>query len=287
MYNYFFRADEDGYDPYTDLAVERRRADLSVTGIDYEKELCPPGTWERVTVRSEEGAASIGRPIGVYDTLSLRRLDTLDEDGIFDAQEEVAKRLCTLCDDMKIIPDKILVAGLGNPRLTADSIGQKAATRVKPTMHIRDYDEELFWELEVSEISVLRPDVPANTGMDSSLLLRAVCAALSPDLMIVIDAITTRSRSRLGSTLQISDTGIFPGGMGKLKKAITPKEMGVPIISIGVPTVIDSRLFINQRTISELDFEPMFISPRDIDEITDNAGIIIGNAINQAFGLAY
>ena len=286
MYNYNYGISVcDG--AYTDLAIERRRADLTETGVEYSKELCPPGTWERVRITSDSGARGIGRPRGIYDTLTLPRLDTADEDVLYDAQEEVAKRLCTICDDISVLPGRILVVGLGNEKVTADSVGVKVATRVKPTMHIREYDEDFFDELECSEIAVLCPGVPALTGMDTATTVRAVCEGIAPDVILAIDAISTRSRTRLGNTIQICDTGVFPGGMGNLKTAITRSAMGVPVIGIGVPTVIDSRLFGGQSRISELDFEPLFISPREIDEITDNAAMIIGGAINQAFGLAY
>ena len=286
MYNYNYGIGAcDG--TYTDLALERRRADLTETGVEYSKQLCPPGTWERVRVTSDAGAKSIGRPRGVYDTLTLPRLDVADEDVLYDAQEEVAKRLCEICDDISVLPGRILVVGLGNIKVTADSVGAKSATRVKPTMHIREYDEDFFDELECSEIAVLCPGVPAVTGMDTATTVRAVCEGIAPDVILAIDSITTRSRTRLGSTIQICDTGVFPGGMGNLRAPITRSSIGVPVIGIGVPTVIDSRLFGGQARISEFDFEPLFISPREIDEITDNAAMIIGGAINQAFGLAY
>lgn len=286
MYNYNYGVStSDGL--YTDLALERRRADLSERGVEYAKELCPPGTWEHVRITSDEGERSIGRPRGIYDTLTMPRLDTVDEDVLYDAQEEVARRLCTICDDISVLPGRILVVGLGNERVTADSIGVKSATRVKPTMHIREYDEDFFDDLECSEIAVLCPGVPALTGMDTATTVKAVCEGIVPDVIIAIDSITTRSRTRLGNTIQISDTGVFPGGMGNLKTPITRGAIGVPVIGIGVPTVIDSRLFRSESRISEFDFEPLFISPREIDEITDNAALIIGGAINQAFGLAY
>ena len=286
MYNYSYGVSIcDG--TYTDLAIERRRADLGEAGVEYEKRMCPPGTWERVRVTSDAGARSIGRPRGTYDTLTLPRLDTADDDVLYDAQEEVAKRLCSMCDDISVLPGRILVVGLGNIKLTADSIGTKSATRVKPTMHIREYDEDFFDELECSEIAVLCPGVPAITGMDTATTVRVVCEGISPDVILAIDSISTRSRTRLGNTIQICDTGIFPGGMGNLRDPITRHSIGVPVIGIGVPTVIDSRLFAPQSRISEIDFEPLFISPREIDEITDNAAMIIGGAINQAFGLAY
>lgn len=287
MYNYFYRGEGDGDEFYTDLAVERRKADTECRGVEYIKEPCHIGIWERVCVRSEEGARSIGRPCGTYDTLTVERLDLLEDESLFDVQEELARRLCILFDERKIVPDRLLVVGLGNAAVSADTVGPRSAGRIKPTMHIADYDAEFFRELECSEIAVLTPGVPALTGMDTATTVRAVCEAIRPDAVIAVDAVSTRSRTRLGRCFQISDTGLFPGGMGNLKRAITEGELGVPVVAVGVPTVMDARLFTARSITEEFDFEPLFVSPREIDEITAHAAMAIGGAINQAFGMDY
>lgn len=280
MHNYSYRQLSV---PESDLAIERRRAETDIAGVRYEKRICLPGTWEHVRITSERGAASIQRPMGTYDTLNVKRLDTLDEDSLYDVQEEIAKRLCEIFDDVAVIPARILVVGLGNLSLTPDSVGPKTAARIKPTMHIREYDEEYFDALECSELAVICPTVPALSGMDSGVTVRAICEAIMPDAVIAIDSLATSSKERLGTTFQISDTGIFPGGFGNLKTPITRSGVGVPVIGIGVPTVMDSRLFMSQENM--LTAEPMYVSPREIDEITDNAAFVIAGAINQAFGL--
>lgn len=269
--------------PESDLAIERRRADTDIFGVKYEKRICLPGTWEHVRITSESGAKSINRPMGCYDTLKVGRLDTLDEDSLFDVQEELARRLIEIFGDVAVIPARILVVGLGNISLTPDSIGPKTAAKIKPTMHIREYDEELFDSLECSELAVLCPTVPATCGMDTGTTVKAICEAIMPDAVIAIDSLATSSRERLGTTFQISDSGIFPGGLGNLKTPITRSGVGVPVIGIGVPTVMDSRLFSSHEKVAYE--EPMFVSPREIDEITDNAAFVIAGAINQAFGL--
>lgn len=282
MHNYCYARSDSAE---SDLAIERGRADTDLCGVRRTKRICLPGTWEQVRITSIAGAESIGRPVGTYDTLTVKRLDMLDEDGLLDVQEELARRLCEIFDDISVLPARILIVGLGNIELTPDSIGPKAAKMIKPTMHIREYDEEYFDELECSEIAVLCPGVPALSGMDTGVTVKAVCESIMPDAVIAIDSLATSSRSRLGTTFQISDTGIFPGGMGNLKTPITRSGVGVPVIGIGVPTVMDSRLFMNENRICDIDFEPMFISPREIDEITDNAAVALAGAINQAFGL--
>lgn len=281
MYNYYYENEGQSENFYTDLAAERGRADIGCEGIEYEKSDSTVGEWERVRVTDEDGERSVKRPIGVYDTLSTERLDMLCDDELCDAKEEISKRLCELCDEMGVFPGRILVVGYGNERMTADSVGPKSALLVKPTLHISEYEPDYFDELDCSEIAVLRPGVTAESGMDSANRTRSVCERLMPDLVIAIDSIMTRSVERLGSTIQLSSTGLFPGGVGNLHSPITQASVGAPVISIGVPTVIDCRA-ICPDAIKE---NNLFISPREIDEITNNAAMIIGGAINQAFGL--
>lgn len=282
MYNYRFRL-QDGI--YTDLACERRSCAHTTENVDYQRISCPVGSWERVRVKDEEGEKAIGRPKGVYDTLNLPRLDTLDEEFIYDAVEELAKRLCVLCTEDGIIPGRILVVGFGNKELTPDSTGPKTAIRVKPTLHISRYDKNAFLMLDCSEIAVFTPDVSASTGLNSLETVKSLVKELCPDLIIAVDSISTASPERLGRTVQISNTGIFPGGIGNLAAPVTYSELGVPVIGIGVPTVIDARLFGNMNGEGKFG-EPLLVSPREIDEITDVAARIIADAINQAFGLS-
>ena len=280
--------------PYTDLACERRRADTSISGVDYKRERAPYGEWERLTVSSTEGAKSIGRPVGIYDTLITERMDLMDMEAIDDAAEEVARELCYLCDVGDILPARILVVGLGNPELTPDSIGPATAKEVRATMHIREFDEEFFEDLECSEIAVLTPGVASASGMDAETVVRGVCEAMKPDVVLAIDALASRSPTRLGTTVQMSNTGIFPGsGIGNGRRAISRETVGVPVLSIGVPTVIDSRMFWydargdGKLNTSALAREAMFVSPKEINEIVKASARIIAGGINQAFGLYY
>lgn len=277
MKNYFTdRCDGSGF--YTDLAIERRRADTDAKGVEYKSSECDGGIWECVRIYSEEGEREIGRPMGNYDTLNTGKMELLDEDGILDATEAVTRKLCERIEGVGVFPDRLLIVGLGNRNLTPDAIGPKAAAYVKPTLHIKEFDEDAFEQLDCSEIAVLCPGVTAESGMESSEIIRGVCHRIAPDAVIAIDSIATASAERLGSTVQISDTGLFPGsGVGNTRDALTKESLGTPIISVGVPTVIDSRVFGGS--------ESMLVVPKDIDEITSVAARIIGGAINQAFGI--
>jgi len=271
----------------TDLASERHRADLRLPGVELKRERTPLGEWERITISSREGAESIGRPEGRYDTLTLPRMDQLSDEGMEDAAEEAARELCILCEDLGIAPDRILVVGLGNPRLTPDSIGTEAASGVVATRHIREFDSTMFGALECSEIAVLSPDVNAQSGIDSADVVGAVASRIKPDVVIAVDALAAASPKRLGTTLQFCDTGVHPGsGVGAARRAIDKDSTGCPVIAIGVPTVIDSRLLIEGES-DPRGTTGMLVCPKEIDVIARNAGKIISAAINQAFGVYY
>ncbi len=278
--------------PYTDLAAERRRADIELPGVDFKRESTPIGVWERIKITSEEGARSIGRPRGIYDTLGTERMDLLSLSDVDDAIEEVARELCYLFEYSGIYPDRLLVVGLGNRALTPDAIGPMAADRVRPTLHIKKCDEELFYSLECSEIAVSTPGVASVSGIDACLAVKTLTESISPDAVIAIDSLASRSPRRLGRTVQISNTGIMPGsGLGGSASPINEATLGVPVIALGVPTIIDSRMFWHDASGGEGDTslarEAMFVSPKEINEIVDVAAKIISGGINQAFGFTY
>lgn len=280
--------------PYTDLACERRRADTSILGVDYKKELGIVGTWERIRISSDAGAQSIGRPIGTYNTLHLDRMDLLEEEAIEDAADEVARELCYMCDINSVVPERVLVVGLGNPDLTSDSVGPAACKGIRATSQIKEFDKELFEGLECSVISVISPGVAAQSGLDAADVVKGICSVMKPDVVFAIDAIAARSPKRLGTTVQISDTGILPGsGIGNHRTPIDKEHIGAPVIAIGVPTVIDSRMFWLDARGSEEPAErdacgeAMFVSPREISEIVKVGSRIVSDGINQAFGLFF
>ena len=214
-------------------------------------------------------------------------MDLLDEESIDDAKDEIARELCYLCDLEDVIPEKVLVVGLGNSMLTADSIGTRSAEKVKPTLHIRNRDEVFFNALECSEIAILLPGVAAKTGLDSFISVKGISDIIKPDVIFVIDALMTRAEERLGTTIQISTTGILPGsGLGNSGAELSQSTLGVPVIAIGVPTVINSRCFgRKEANLSCIKKSEMFVSPKEIGEIAEVAAEIIGGGINQAFGM--
>lgn len=265
-----------------DLAAERRRANPNVRGVEFSEMRCPIGSWEQIKITTPAAEESIGRPIGHYDTLNTKRLDLFDFEDFDDAKNEVAWELCALFDRKRISPARLLVAGLGNAALTPDSVGPLAASMVMPTLHVSEGDAKMFSALECSEIAVVRPGVASESGLESSVMLRGVCEKIQPNAVIAIDALAASAPERLGTTIQFCDTGIFPGtGLGRGKSPLDEETLGVPVIAIGVPTVIDSRLFGNSE------YSNMFVAPKDVDCIVDAAARVIAGGINQAFGIDF
>ena len=270
---------------YTDLACERRRADMNISGIEYKKEKNINGIWERIRIKSEAGARAMGRPMGFYDSLHTARLDRLDYEEIMGLTEELAGELCEMVERMGAVGTNVLVLGLGNQGLTPDATGPDSADKVRPTRHIAECDEGLFSTLGCARVSVLKPGVEAKSGISSSLVVEGIAREIKPDLVIAIDSLMARGRERLGSTIQISSTGICPGsGIGKSKHEISERTLGVPVISIGVPTVIDSRA-LGDEGADKKGGEGLMVSPKEIGEIVKNAAEIIGGAINLSFGI--
>ena len=270
---------------YTDLACERRRADLKIGGIEYRKERNINGTWERIRIKSEGGARAMGRPMGYYDSLHTTRLDRVDYEEIMGLTEELAGELCEMVERVGAVGTNVLVVGLGNQGLTPDATGPECADRIRPTRHIAECDEGLFSTLGCARLSVLKPGVESKSGISSSLVVEGIAREIKPDLVIAIDSLMARGRERLGSTIQISSTGIAPGsGIGKSKNEISERTLGVPVIAIGVPTVIDSRSLCDEST-DKKGGEGLMMSPKEIGEIVKNAAEIIGGAINLSFGI--
>lgn len=270
----------------SDLAIERRRADTELDGVEYRREGTIIGFYERLNITSNEGAESIGRPIGTYDTLTLPRLDTLSISEKEDAVECVARELCHLCDKRGIIPERILVVGLGNPNLTPDAIGPKVIEGVIPTLQYLKYGNNIDELFDCSEIAAISPLVSSITGIESYDVVSSIVKRMNPSFVICVDALAARSPKRLGCTLQFCDTGIHQGsGIGRCEKGITEDLLGVPVIAIGVPTVIDARLLVEGE--NNIATEGMLVAPREIDEIVSSASYIISGGINQAFGIAF
>ncbi len=282
----------------TDLACERRRADLALDGVSYCEETKNGIHKSSLTVESDEGERSIGKPKGRYVTLTFKPLWQQSEEDLSDAVRALSAVL------LEMIPKKekpsLLIAGLGNRELTVDSVGPLTLSRIIATAHLAELEPELFSTLSCHRISAVAPGVLSQTGIESASIIMGAVKAADPDFVIVVDALAARDCSRLAKTIQISDTGILPGaGVGNPRTAIDRDTLGVPVIVIGVPTVVDSSTLLYdalaQAGMEELPKElteilengrGYFVSPRECDAVAENVSRIIADAINRTFGIA-
>lgn len=220
----------------TDLALEAKESfsgsDVEVHGVvveeEYDKEQNLRLT--RVRIESERGAREMGKPIGTYLTLEAPGMASPDEDYHREISEKLAEYLKELMGGQK--NPSVLVVGLGNRDVTPDALGPKMVSNLLITRHlIREYGREAMGVGDCCEISGLAPGVMAQTGMETSEIIKGVVQEISPDLLIVIDALAARSTRRLCRTIQLTDTGIQPGsGVGNHRAALTKETLGIPVI---------------------------------------------------------
>ena len=294
----------------TDLAVESTelyREELRGIESTQKKENGITVTYVKIT--DDEASQKIGKPIGSYITIELDSLDFENEDMVEKASNAVKNELYQLIDKKA---ENVLVVGLGNQYITPDSIGPKTVSDIFVTRHLKDVKEIDF---DFRSVSAVAPGVLGLTGIETGEIVSGVAKKVSPDLIIAVDALASRSIKRLGTTIQISDTGINPGsGVGNNRKELSEKSLGVPVIAIGVPMVVDA------VTISEdiIDYvnsfcreyggeevfgiigkmsaedrtaiirkalpgkkENIFVTPNDVDVISEQASKIIAKGINK------
>ncbi len=279
----------------TDLALEARESfegsDTEVHGVvveeEYEEDLDLKVT--RVKILSERGAREMGKPVGTYLTLEAPGLAVPDEDYHREISEALADCLKELAGDQK--SRSVLVAGLGNRDVTPDALGPKAVSNLMITRHLfREYGREAMGMEQASAVSGIAPGVMAQTGMETSEILQGVIDQTSPDLLVVIDALAARSTRRLGRTIQLTDTGIQPGsGVGNHRGSLTRESLGIPVIAIGVPTVVEAAAIIYDAQGSCERMPPhlngMFVTPKNIDEMIKQLSFTLSEALNIVFQL--
>ena len=245
---------------------------------------------ETLTVASPEGAAALGKPEGVYVTLTpgalLRR-----EEGAFDrAALTLGRQLRRL---LGLAPEAaVLAVGLGNEAVTPDSLGPRAMRHVLATRHLKEALPETFGAFR--RVAVLETGVLGNTGLESAELVRAVTEKLKPDAVIAVDALASRRLGRVCRTVQLTDTGIVPGaGVGNRRAALNRETLGIPVLALGVPTVVDAATLAADLTAragmgrpAPADFgghaAEMILTPREIDERVARAARLLGYGINLA-----
>lgn len=289
----------------TDLAVENsekfEKDNVEISGVvihrreDKEKEIATTV----VKIETESGARAMGKPKGTYITLEAPNLKVPDRGFHREVSRELAAHL------KKLLPrklDSVLVVGLGNRNITPDALGPCAVDHLRITRHIiREYGEKALGDEKTPMISALVPGVMAQTGMETIEILRGVIGDTKPDVVLVIDALAARSVRRLNCTVQVTDTGICPGsGVGNHRCGLNAENLGVPVIGIGIPTVVDAGTIVHDAVsdllesledaamdefLSELinpSLREMFVTPKDIDDTISRLSFTVSEGINQA-----
>ena len=298
-----FRKD-DSMEKRTDLALEIRESfpegDVEINGVTLSEKY--PTDYIKLThvkILNKHGERRMKKPCGTYITIEIS--ETPVSESSDEIENVIEDCLMEMLGDVK---DKsILVIGLGNRDATPDSLGPMVVRQISVTRHaIKEYGKEFGERYGFEMVSALAPGVMAQTGMETSEILAGVIKESSPDQLILIDALASRSVKRLGTTIQISNTGISPGaGIGNHRKGLNQKTLGVPVISIGVPTVVDAATIVSdcmeeslqEKAYSEEEIaafmaefqesmvRDLFVTPKNIDELIKDMSEKIAGAINH------
>lgn len=274
----------------TDLALEAAQAVANAAGLEgvEQTERTQDGvTVTVVELRTPEAAQRVGKPVGRYVTLDLGAVRRREKEGFRRACQTLAEELA------KLLPEgtgTVLVVGLGNRAITPDAVGPLAHDHLLVTRHLIEQMPEIFGSFR--PVAAVSAGVLGTTGVESVELVQAVARALRPDCVVAIDALAAGSMKRLCTTVQLADTGIAPGsGVGNCRKALNRETLGVPVIAVGVPTVVDVNTLARDvlEEAGKGDIEPealgqsgAFVTTRDIDERVAECAKLIGYAVNLA-----
>ena len=312
----------------TDLALEQRESSLEggedMSGVRLKE-------WHHqksglklteVKILNEKGAGSMGKPKGTYLTLEADRLSKADDDYHSEISKELSRQVRRLMTGMigykeEDLPS-VLVVGLGNSFVTPDSLGPRVVNNLQVTRHLDgQYGDAFLKDRKLPAISGIAPGVMAQTGMETAEILKGIIHETHPDLLIAIDALAARSVRRLGTTIQLTDTGIHPGsGVGNHRHSLTRESLGVPVMAIGVPTVVGAAAIVHDtvaalvkvlaenegtrgtgswieemdseeqyqliRELLEPEFGPLYVTPPDIDQSVKQLSYTISEGIHQA-----
>lgn len=309
------------YNFRTDLALERRelyrkanKIENEIDGVETEEEEVGENIKiSRVKVVNKNGEEALAKPIGDYITIDIKKLKIATDEDIGGAAEVLTKELKTLLEKHVQPKDDVLVVGLGNIYVTPDSLGPKVINEIDVTRHILTYMPNVLSE-DTRPVSAVSPGVLGTTGIETLEIIKGIVENIKPKLLIVIDALASRSIERISSTIQLADTGITPGaGVGNTRKDLSMETLGIPVIALGIPTVVEAAtiaadsldLFINKlqenaesneflnkfqeedkyemikEVLAPEDFN-FIVTPKEIDDLIENMKDVVARGINFA-----
>jgi len=312
---------------YTDLALDTAEAlcgektqDFKIDGVTVEKKELSNAeiTWVRII--NSDGEKTMGKPVGSYITIESEAMKESDIDVHEEIVAILAEALSTLTANKNadIRPDSsVLVVGLGNRSVTPDALGPNVVSKMLVTRHIMDELPESTGG-KIRQVAAVAPGVMGTTGIETFDIIKGICDEIKPSLVIAIDALAARCANRVNATIQVCDTGLSPGaGMGNNRKVINENFLGIPVIAVGVPTVVDAATLVSDtmdlmlesmlesseeqessafyemlRNLEEQEkyglikqvLDPymgnMFVTPKEVDSVIDRLSNIIANALN-------
>lgn len=302
----------------TDLAIENYEylceIAQEITGAETQETTKNDIKITTVKIDTDEAQKALGKPKGKYITIEMPDMQTSE-------REEYEKMCIALADELRPLLNlkkgqTVLVAGLGNWNITPDSLGPDVVSKIMVTRHLFCYMPESMSD-SLRSVCAISPGVLGITGMETGEIIKSVCEKIKPDAVIAIDALSSRSVDRISRTIQLCDTGISPGaGVGNKRKELSQNTLGVPVIAIGVPTVIDAAQiardsltgsirnilkqtdnntdkykafysFLEEAEENVNDFLPdnlgaFFVTPKDVDSLIEKTSKIVANGINLA-----
>lgn len=291
--------------PRTDLACESVPTAADTVGVNVSRFNKSGFDIIKTEIDGDEGESVTGKELGTYYTVFSGAVPSLTdekrEDLVTLLSEIITELINSVADgDLSVRDTTLLVAGLGNRHLSADAVGPLVFEKVTVTRDLKFANAKLFEQLGCASVATLAPGVAAQTGIEVADVLAGACRSVAPDAVILIDALAARSCSRLATTIQITNTGISPGsGIGNRRTPVNRDTLGVPVITIGIPTIVDSSSLVydaleaggieEEKIGDELrrvleNGRSFFVSPKDCDVIVEEISRLIADAINRISG---
>lgn len=293
----------------TDLALEAREsiteADSELRGVRVEESYDEENDIQvtKVMIDTKNAAKTMGKPIGTYVTIEAPALVEPDEDYHREISDCLAGELLHMISGSQQ-EQSVLVVGLGNREVTADALGPQVVDNLFITRHVvKAYGKAAYNCTKMNLVSSIEPGVMAKTGMETAEIIQGVVDETNPDVLIVVDALAARSTKRLNRTIQITNTGIQPGsGVGNHRNALTEETLGIPVIAIGVPTVVDAATivgdalekllsddkdfdsvkYMGQHRTAFAELNNMYMTGKDIDAVIKRVSFTVSEGINIA-----
>ena len=276
----------------TDLALEAHETcgAQDSKGIKVKRKRKKGAEITTVDILNEDGEKRLGKSRGTYITIEAENMKYFEDDERENICKLIGESLNMILDKPKI-EGSVLAVGLGNRQITPDALGPKVVSKIEVTRHLFEYMPESICE-GARSVCAIAPDVLGNTGIETLEIIRGINEKVKPEAIIAIDALAAGNPSRVGNTVQISDTGIHPGGgVGNRRSGLTKENLEIPVIAVGVPTVVDAGTIVYSalEDAGEQNAEAlakkaggadMMVTPKDIDMIIETSADIVAHGIN-------